>query len=192
MRTLTYYVAVTMDGFIAGPNGEYDFFPIPDELTAALVQEYPETVPTHVRDHLGIDSPNKKFDSVVMGRRTWEPSLDAGVTSAYKHLDQYVFSTTMTEAPDDTVTLVDSDPLAYVRDLKKQDGAGIWLCGGGSLAGTLLPEIDELVLKISPVVIGDGIPLFRSGFDPIRFDLTESRVFGGVTVNRLVPRGAAA
>ena len=145
MRTLTYYVATTLDGFIADPSGGFDFFPVPDELVSVLVEEFPETIPTQARAHLGIDPPNKNFDAVVMGRRTWEPSLDDGVTSSYQHLKQYVFSTTMSEAPDDTVTLVDSDPLAYVRELKQQDGGGIWLCGGGSLAGALLPEIDELV-----------------------------------------------
>lgn len=188
MRTLTYYVATTLDGFIGDPAGGFDFFPLTEELTAVLVEEYPETVPTHLRALLGIDAPNKNFDAVVMGRRTWEPSLDAGVTSAYRHLKQYVFSTTMTEAPDETVTLVDSDPLEYVRGLKQQDGKGIWLCGGGSLAAALLPEIDELVLKINPIVIGDGIPLFRREFEPHHFDLVESRAIGGVTVNRLTAR----
>jgi len=188
LRTLTYYVATTLDGFIADPSGGFDFFPVPDELVSVLVEEFPETIPTQARAHLGIDPPNKNFDAVVMGRRTWEPSLDDGVTSSYQHLKQYVFSTTMSEAPDDTVTLVDSDPLAYVRELKQQDGGGIWLCGGGSLAGALLPEIDELVLKVSPIVAGNGIPLFRADFAPHHFDPVESRSVAGVTITRLAAR----
>jgi dihydrofolate reductase len=186
MRALTYYVATTLDGFIADPAGGFDFFPLGGEGMEALIDEYPETIPTHFRAQLGIETPNKNFDAVVMGRRTWEPSLDAGVTSSYQHLKQYVFSKTLKHAPDDTVTVVETDPLEYVRDLKRQDGMGIWLCGGGSLAGTLLPEIDELVLKINPIVVGNGIPLFRSGFEPRYFTRVESRPFdSGVTLLRL-------
>ncbi len=185
MRKLTYYVATTLDGFIADPSGGFGFFPVPDELVSVLVEEFPETIPTQARAHLGIDPPNKNFDAVVMGRKTWEPSLVDGVTSSYQHLKQYLFSTTVSEAPDETVTLVDSDPLAYVRDLKEQDGGGIWLCGGGSLAGALLPEIDELVLKVNPIVVGSGIPLFRADFAPHLFDQVESRAIAGVTINRL-------
>lgn len=78
-----------------------------------------------------------------------------------------------------------TDPLEYVRDLKRQEGLGIWLCGGGSLAGALLPEIDELVLKVNPIVVGDGIPLFRRGFEPHRFTRLETKTFdSGVTVCR--------
>lgn len=185
MRKLTYYVATTLDGFIADPAGGYDFFPLEGDHAHYQVQEFPETIPTPARGSLGIEGPPKHFDAVVMGRRTWEPARDAGWTSGYRHLQQYVFTTTMTQAPDETVTLVATDPLEYVRDLKQQDGLGIWLCGGGSLAGALLPAIDELVLKVHPIVAGDGIPLFRHGFEPHRFDRLETRTFdSGVTVCR--------
>ncbi|TCN52767.1 dihydrofolate reductase [Rhodococcus sp. SMB37] len=186
MRTLTYYVATTLDGFIADPSGGFEFFPVEGDHMYHLMEEYPETLPVHVRDQLAVTSPGKHFDAVVMGRRTWEPSLSVGLTSAYPHLQQYVFSKTLTQAPDDTVTLVATDPLEYVRDLKKQDGRGIWLCGGATLAGELLPEIDELVLKVNPIIAGNGIPLFRTGFEPHYFELSESRVFdSGVVINHL-------
>ena len=69
------------------------------------------------------------------------------------------------------------DPVALVRRLKKEEGLGIWLCGGADLAGQLLPEVDELIVKQYPVVAGSGIPLFRAGFSPRAFTLTDSRVF---------------
>ncbi|MFC5146907.1 dihydrofolate reductase family protein [Streptomyces aureoversilis] len=56
---------------------------------------------------------------------------------------------------------------------------GIWLCGGGELAGTLLPEIDELIVKCYPVAVGAGIPLFSAAFRPRRFGLVDSRSFAG-------------
>ncbi|MFI5669902.1 dihydrofolate reductase family protein [Streptomyces sp. NPDC051704] len=177
MRKLTYYVGTTLDGFIAGPDGQFDFFPFEGDLAAALLAEYPETIPAPARGPLGLDGvANKRFDTVLMGRATYEPGLAAGVTSPYPHLEQYVFSRTL--APfDPAVEVVSADPVAFVRDLKQQDGEGIWLCGGANLAGQLLDEIDELVVKRHPIVIGSGIPLFDAPFRPDRFRLTDSRVF---------------
>ncbi|WP_078488914.1 dihydrofolate reductase family protein [Streptomyces sp. Mg1] len=177
MRKLTYYVGTTLDGFIAGPDGQFDFFPFEGDLAAALLAEYPETIPAHGRGPLGLDGvANKRFDTVLMGRVTYEPGLAAGVTSPYPHLKQYVFSRTLAQL-DPAVEVVPTDPVAFVRDLKKQDGEGIWLCGGANLAGQLLEEIDELIIKRYPVVIGSGIPLFDAPFRPSGFKLTDSRVF---------------
>jgi hypothetical protein len=61
--------------------------------------------------------------------------------------------------------------------LKEEDGLGIWLCGGGRLAGALLPEIDELVIKQYPVVAGAGIPIFAGAHTPTPFALAGTRTF---------------
>ncbi|HUR02788.1 MAG TPA: dihydrofolate reductase family protein [Nonomuraea sp.] len=183
MRKLTYYVATSIDGYIAGPNGEFDFYPVSDELSAYLNEEVPEAVPTHIRKQLGFDAPNKRFDTGLMGRGTYQPGLDVGVTSPYAHLRQYVVSTTTPEIADPAVELVSGDPLALVRRLKEEEGGlGIWLCGGGKLAGTLLPEIDELMVKVYPVVAGSGIAAFSGEFRPTLFNLTATRTFGNGTV----------
>src|SRR5690625_5452252 len=106
-------------------------------------------VPTHLRSLLGLeDTPNRHFDTVLQGRGSYEIGLTAGHTNAYRHLRSIVFSTTMTQSPDPSVELR-TDPLQTVRELKQETGAGIWLCGGGRLAATLRPEIDEIVLKRS-------------------------------------------
>ncbi len=97
MADLTYYIAVTLDGFIADPNGGFGVFPGEGDHFAALAGSFPETFPGHYRERLGIaDEPNRRFDTVVMGRRTDEPALAAGLTSPYPHLDQYVVSRTLT------------------------------------------------------------------------------------------------
>ncbi|MFH9663471.1 dihydrofolate reductase family protein, partial [Streptomyces sp. NPDC017248] len=100
--------------------------------------------------------------------------LDAGITDAYPHLRHYVFSRTLTKSPDAAVEVISTDPLEKVRELKTQDGKGIWLVGGAELAGALYPEIDELVLKVNPVTIGAGIPLFagKSETNPRAFTMT--------------------
>jgi dihydrofolate reductase len=163
MRKLIYYVACTVDRFIARPDGSFDCFPAEGEHIAGLIESFPETVPGHLRGALGVRAANRHFDAVLMGRRTYEVGLAAGVTSPYPHLEQYLFSRTMTEAPDPGVELVPGDAVARVRRLKGQEGKGIWLCGGGDLAAALFPEIDELILKVNPLVLGAGIPLFAGG-----------------------------
>ncbi|EFL23129.1 riboflavin biosynthesis, RibD domain-containing protein [Streptomyces himastatinicus ATCC 53653] len=189
MRELVYYVAVSIDGYIAGPDGEYDFYPGGDEAQHAaymgwMNQRYPETVPTAMRPACGLtDAPNRHFDTVLMGLGAYRPGLDAGMPSPYAHLRQYVVSSTLGAAPDPAVTVVDGDPLALVRDLKREEGQDIWLCGGGRLAGTLLPEIDRLIVKSYPVVAGAGIPAFHGAFNPTVFRVTDRELFdNGVTV----------
>ncbi len=178
MRKLTYYIAATIDGFIAGPDGQFDFFPFEGDIAETILTEYPETLPVQARGPLGIaDTPNQRFDTVLMGRATYEPGLGIGVTSPYPQLRQYVFSTTLTSS-DPEVEIVSSGPVEFVRMLKQQDGMGIWLCGGAGLAGALLPEIDELVIKRNPIAIGSGIPLFHgAAFAPTFFTLAENRTF---------------
>jgi dihydrofolate reductase len=180
-RELTYYVAVTIDGYIAGPAGEFDFFGIDPEVVAAMNAIRPETVPTALREEHGIaDAPNRLYDTVLMGRATYEVGLPFGFTSPYSHLRQIVFSGTLDPdiaGDDKTLEVVDADPLEFVRALKQEEGQGIWLCGGGRLAATLLPEIDEIVVKRYPVVAGQGIRMFDGPFHPTRHRLVATRDF---------------
>lgn len=180
MRHLVYYIGATLDGFIAGPGGETDFFPLSDEMTGWIAESYPETIPTHARAHLGLaDTENRVFDTVVMGRGTYEPALAIGVTSPYAHLRQYVVSSTLA-VDDPAVTVVPSDPAALVRTLKAEESEkDIWLCGGGALAGALIDEIDRIVVKTYPVVAGAGIPMLAGAFEPHRFVPVRHRSFAG-------------
>jgi dihydrofolate reductase len=167
VRHLVYYVAVTVDGFIARPDGSFDGFLFEGEHFRDLTDRFPETFPAHLRRALGIAKEAERFDTVLMGRRTYEVGLREGVTDPYAPLRQIVVSRTMSASPDPAVELYRGDPLELVRRLKEEDGRDIWLCGGSMLAGALSGEIDELILKINPVVFGRGIPLF-GGFDRLR------------------------
>jgi dihydrofolate reductase len=114
-------------------------------------------------------------------------ALEQGVTNAYPHMRHYVFSKTLTELPDLAIELVAGDPVAKVRELKQQAGKDIWLCGGGALAGALRDEIDEIHLKLNPVVIGSGTPLVDGGFQINRYTLASTRAFdSGVLLLRYV------
>jgi dihydrofolate reductase len=140
MRRLTYYIGCSLDGFIAGPDGETDSSGFDGDLKDAILSEYPETIPTHAREALGLaDVPNKVFDTILMGRATYEPALRIGVTSPYPHLRQYVFSSTLPRT-DPEVEVVSGNPVELVRGLKRQPGAGIIdLLGAGEHAGDRPP-----------------------------------------------------
>ncbi|OAR24751.1 deaminase [Streptomyces sp. ERV7] len=183
MRKLSYYIALTIDGFIAAPDGSYDFYPLSEEVVGFMAADFPETLPTTLRRALGIDeAPNRRYDTVVMGRGTYEPALKDGITSPYAHLRQIVFSRSLGESPDPAVEVVSGDPVALVRELKREEGLDIYLCGGADFAGQLIEEIDELVIKSYPIVAGAGIPLFRAEFAPRSFVPTDSRSFENGTV----------
>ncbi|MFI6293313.1 dihydrofolate reductase family protein [Nonomuraea sp. NPDC050790] len=179
MRKLVYYVGVSIDGYIAGPGNQWDFYPLSDQMSAWINARYPETLPTHVRSHVGLEgTPNQRFDTLVMGRGTYDPALEINVTSPYAHLRQYVVSTTLGKIDDPTVDLVTEDPAGLVRRLKTEDtGMDVWLAGGGKLAASVLPEIDELIIKSYPVVAGDGVPAFSGGFNPTLFTPTHRETF---------------
>ena len=162
MRSLVYLVAVSADGFIAAADGSFEMFPTEGDHIDALMSEHPETLPGFVRDALGIMGASR-FDTVLEGRATHEVGLAAGVPDAYPHLRHVVFSSTLA-AVDPAIELVRGDPLERVRELKQQEeGGDVWLCGGGRLAAALLPEIDEFVFKVNPVLLGRGRPLFGPG-----------------------------
>jgi dihydrofolate reductase len=181
LRKLTYFIACSIDGFIGDESGDATFMiPLVDEeFFEYLKTEYPETLPTHGRRPLGIDDlPNKRFDTIVQGRASYDLALKEGVTSPYAHLREYVASRTLTESPDPNVEIVADDLLGKVRELKAEDGElGIYLCGGSQIAGELFDEIDELVVKTYPITLGKGMPMFGSGFSVTGFGLDDFRTF---------------
>ena len=167
MRKLKYHVATTLDGFIAHQDHTIDGFVAEGE---------------HVTDYL--ESLRNDYDIVLMGRRTYEFGFQFGVTNPYPWMKQYVLSRTMEASPDPNVELVSQDMIAFVRELKVGTGRDIYLCGGAHLAGTLIVEglVDEIILKLNPVVFGSGIPLFSKVIKQTDLELTDSKVYGNGVV----------
>ncbi|MBX3278370.1 MAG: dihydrofolate reductase [Acidobacteria bacterium] len=178
-RDLIYYVASTLDGCIAHEDGSFHGFPWDADYGADLLRRFPETFPAHLRgvENSGVE--NRRFDAVLMGRRTYEVGLQDGITNPYPTLRQYVFSRTMERSPDPQVTLISDEPRQVVRALKHEPGRAIWLCGGAELAATLFGAglVDKLIVKLNPVVFGAGIPLFGRGIEPTTLMLTDSKVY---------------
>lgn len=162
MRKLKYYVASTVDGFIGHEDGSINGF---------LDQG------RHVADYL--ESLKTQFGVALMGRKTYEFGFQFGVTNPYPWMKQYVFSRTMKESPDANVTLVSENIPELVRELKSESGNDIYLCGGAELATTLFEEklIDEVVLKLNPVLFGSGIPLLSRSSRLIDLELTGSKIY---------------
>jgi len=161
VRRLKYHVAITADGFIAREDGSFDCFPLEGE---------------HVADYL---ESLKSYGAVLMGRNTYEVGLRLGVTNPYPHLKSYVFSRTMKESPDERVEFVAENVMELVRKLKAEPGQDIYLCGGGALATELFKEdlIDEVILKLNPLLLGSGIPLISDIGRHVDLELIDSKVY---------------
>jgi dihydrofolate reductase len=135
MRRIRYQVASSLDGYIAGPDGEFDWIvPDPDIDFEALFAE---------------------FDALLMGRRTFE-----GVGSSFPDKDVYVFSRTLRPEDHPGVTIV-SDRIGETLDrLREAPGRDIWLFGGGQLFRSLLElgYVDTVELAMIPILLGEGRP----------------------------------
>lgn len=144
MRRIRYQVACSVDGYIAGPEGEYDWIvPDPDIDFEALYAE---------------------FDTLLMGRRTFEdvrdtfPDRDA--REAFPKKDVYVFSRTLHPPDHPDVTVVSDRIEETLDELKAAPGMDIWLFGGGELFRDLLDlgYVDSVELAMIPILLGDGRP----------------------------------
>ena len=136
---------MSLDGFIAGPNGEYDWIVMDPAIDFGALF--------------------KDFDTAVMGRKTYEVVTAQGGNGAMPGLDVVVFSRTLPAATHPGVRLVNDDARQVVAELKKKPGRDIWLYGGGELFRTLLDAglVDSVELAVMPVLLGTGVPLLPSG-----------------------------
>jgi dihydrofolate reductase len=120
----------------------------------------------------------KSVDAALMGRKTYQIALRMG-GGDFGKMEVYVFSRTLPAGQGDGVMITSENPVALVKRLRGRRGKKIWLMGGGELARDFLKEdlVDELYLGIVPVVLGEGIPLFPSGFPQRNFVLMENETF---------------
>ena len=149
---------------------------MPGEHFTAQVAELPETIPAHLRATVGAAAEPARFGAVIMGRKTYEVGAREGINDPYAPLPTVVFSRTL-PAADAPVRVTAEDPVEVVRALKRRPGGDIWLCGGGTLAAALAGEVDEIVVKLNPVLIGAGLGLWGGPFSPRSLRLLSTRAF---------------
>ena len=158
MRRVRYSVAMSLDGYVAGPNGESDWITIDPDF-----------------DFAGLAS---AFDSLLMGRKTYEAARQMGGGPAMPGLQPYVLSRTLSqsECPDVTVS---SDARATVSRLKGEPGKDIWLFGGGSLFRSLLEMglVDTVEVAIIPVLLGGGTKLLPEPAERAGLKLVKHTVY---------------
>lgn len=158
MRRIRYQVAASLDGFIAGPRGEYDWIPMDPEVDFGALMA--------------------QFDTWLMGRRTYEMLQSGGGGGMDGRV--LVFSNTLRQEDHPAVTVVRSDDAdATLRTLREQPGRDIWLYGGGSLFRSLLEigHVDGVEVAVVPVLLGDGVPLLPSPAVRTKLTLTGQHVY---------------
>jgi dihydrofolate reductase len=158
MRRVRYVVAMSLDGYIAGPNGEADWIIMdPDIDFRALFEQ---------------------FDTFLLGRRTFEGMGGAGGQQGAQTI---VFSRTLRQQDYPNLTIVSQNPEQALADLRSKSGKDIWLFGGGSLFRSLLEArlVDAVEVSVIPVLLGEGISLLppKPSSERFKLKLTSSRTF---------------
>ena len=164
MRKLILGLAISLDGYIEGPNGEYDW--------CFTDQDY------------GLNRFFERIDAIFIGRNSYEMAQQQGGISIEEAipgmpaLKEYVFSKTLTSVKEGAV-LISGDSIVEARRIKNQPGKDIWLFGGALLYNTLMKDglVDELWLSVHPILLGGGKRLFLEQESGIRLRLVESKTY---------------
>ncbi len=174
MRKVRYSVAASLDGYIAGPHGEYDWIVMDPAIDFAAFF--------------------KTIDTVLMGRRTFEVVLQQG-GAGMPGMRTYVFSRTLRADDHPGVTIVTEGAASIVAALRAEQGKDIWLMGGGVLFRSLLEAglVDTVEVGVVPVLLGQGVPLLPGGDAATRLELTKTETFpSGITLLRYAVRRGVA
>ncbi|MGH7542971.1 MAG: dihydrofolate reductase family protein [Gemmatimonadota bacterium] len=170
MRRVRFSVAMSLDGYIAGPNGEIDWIVIdPDIDFRALMGA---------------------FDTVLLGRKTYEVTRQHG-SGGMPGMQAYVFSRTLHQA-DCPGVIVSDNPSETLATLKTSQGKDIWLFGGGSLFRSLLELglVDAVEVAVIPELLGGGLPLLPQPAKHAKLGLVKHRVYektGTVSLEYALP-----
>jgi dihydrofolate reductase len=158
MRKVILGLAVSLDGFIEGPNGEYDW--------CFTDQDY------------GLSDFFKQVDTVFMGRKSYELTQNMEGGSGLPPMKEYVFSNTLEQVREGSI-LVKGDIKKQVAKIKREERNDIWLFGGASLTSSLMNDelVDEIWLSVHPILLGAGKPLFQGIKKRITLMLTETKAY---------------
>ena len=157
-RRVRYGVAMSLDGFIAGPSGEADWIIMDPEIDFKAMYS--------------------QFDTMLMGRRTLEAMKAAGGSGSTPGMQVFVFSRTLRQEDHPDVTIVDN-PEKLLAELRSKPGKDVWLWGGGSLFRSLaeLGLVDTVEVAVIPVLLGEGVPLLPAPTKRVTVKLTGHKLY---------------
>ena len=149
---------MSLDGYIAGPDGEFDWIVMDPDINFAAMSE--------------------QFDTYLLGRRTFEVTSGHGQAEMLDG-ETFVISRTLRQSDHDHVTIVGEDWKQVLQSLRQEEGKDIWLFGGGSLFRSLAEEgfVDTVEVSIIPIVLGGGISLIEEPSKRIELTLKEHKVY---------------
>ena len=158
VRKICYNCAVSLDGYIAGTGGEFDWITMDPEIDFQVI--------------------SARFDTYLLGRRTFEVTGGQGLPAS-SGVRTFVFSRTLRQCDYSNVTIVGDNWKEVIQSLRKESGKDIWLFSGGSLFRSLAQEglVDTVEVAIIPILLGGGVPLVAEPASRIALALTEHRIF---------------
>ena len=159
-RKVVLGLGISLDGYIARRDGSVDFLFMPKDYSMAPFF--------------------KTIDTAIMGRKTYEIAKSMGGGGGYAgKMVSYVMSRSMPPGEREGMIFTQESPASLVFRLREKQGKDIWMMGGGELAREFLRAdlIDELYLGVVPVLLGEGLPLFPSGFPQRNFTLLENKSY---------------
>ena len=171
MRKVILGAGISLDGYIARPNGSVDF------LDAASDPEIMQTMAAFW----------KTIDTAVFGRKTLDAALAMSGGKYDPHgLVTYVLSRSQPPGERDAVIFTNQSPVDLIAALRARPGRDIYVMGGGEVARAFLAAdlVDEVHLNVVPVLLGEGIHFFPPGFPQRSVALVEARPLGGTLALR--------